>query len=61
MSTYEDMQGNKRREALSASKGAIDTMNSMLGVDKDTEEGDSLTINFNVSSPVKDVKVTRGE
>lgn len=61
LSTYEDQQGNKRREALSASKGAIDTMNSMLGVDKENEEGESMQLVFNVSAPIRDVKVTRGE
>ena len=35
MSTYLDMQGNKRRENLGASKSSIDTLNSMLGTDED--------------------------
>lgn len=61
LSTYEDGNGQKRREALSASKGAIDTMNSMLGIDENDEKGESLNIVFNVSEPVRDVKVTRGE
>jgi len=38
MSTYIDAVGNKRRENLAASKGSIETMNTMLGV---SEKGDN--------------------
>ena len=62
LSTYVDMQGNQRRENLPATTGAVKEINSMLGDGSDDNEtGDALTINFNVSEPVRDVKVTRGE
>ena len=61
LSVYEDGNGQKRREALSASKGALDTMNAMLGIDDNNNEGESLNIVFNVSEPIRDVKVKRGE
>ena len=62
LSTYLDATGNPRREGLAAAKGSIDTMNAMLGVsDNEDDIGESLTINFNVSDAVRDVKVVRGE
>jgi len=62
LSTYLDSQGAARRESLPAARSAIETMNSMLGVGEDNDnKGDELNITFNVSQPVKDVKVTRGE
>lgn len=36
METYLDAQGNKRRESLTASKSAIDTLNNMLGTDEES-------------------------
>ena len=38
ISTYEDSQGASRRESLTASRGAIETMNTMLGVNEDSEK-----------------------
>ena len=35
---YIDPTGNKRREGLSASKGAIDTLNAMLGTKEESED-----------------------
>ena len=56
---YTDAQENKRKENLAASKGAIDTMNNMLGVSDDPENGgEPLVIQFNVSPAVGTVKVT---
>lgn len=61
LSTYSDMQGNKRRENLSATTAAVKTMNEMLGVGgEDEDTGKAISISFNVSEPVGDVKVTRG-
>ena len=39
LSDYTDAQENNRKENLAASKGAIETMNSMLGV---SEKGDKV-------------------
>lgn len=52
----------KQRENLAASNTAIKTMNEMLGTTEgdDENKGDPLNITFSVSSPVKEVKVTRG-
>ena len=62
LSTYEDQGGNKRRENLSASTGAIKTMNEMIGVsDGESESAPSLEITFNVKQPVKDVKITNAK
>lgn len=59
---YEDGNGKKRRENLSAAKGAIETLNSMLGTGEDeSEKGEEISITFNVSQPVRDVKVTSGK
>ena len=56
---YKDAQENVRKENLSASKGAIDTMNNMLGFSDDPDnKGEPLTIQFNVSPAVGVVKVT---
>jgi len=46
LGTYHDAAGNERRENLAASKGAIETLNTMLGTDE--------------SSDVKPVKVFIG-
>ena len=59
MGTYRDAQENERKENLSAAKGAIETMNTMLGVTDDGDDkGEPLTIQFNVSPAVGNVKVT---
>lgn len=61
LSTYIDSAGNERREGLAAAKGSIDTMNSMLGVSDDEDDtGQAMTINFQVSPAVKEVKVVNG-
>lgn len=61
LSTYSDMHGNQRRENLSATTAAVKTMNEMLGVGgEDEDTGKAISISFNVSEPVGDVKVTRG-
>lgn len=60
--TYSDANGTSRRENLAAAKGAIETLNTMLGIGEDDEEkGSELTITFNVAQPIRDVKVTKGE
>lgn len=62
LSQYADGNGQARREGLSAAKGAIETMNAMLGTGgEDADKGEKLNITFNVAEPVRDVKVTRGE
>lgn len=59
LSTYKDAQGSKRREGLSAARSAIETMNTMLGVtDNDSDQAEPLTISFEVSAPVKNIKIT---
>ena len=61
LETYSDQQGNQRRENLSATSGAVKVMNEMLGVGgDDNDTGKAISISFNVSEPVGDVKVTRG-
>lgn len=60
--TYLDVQGNKRRESLTAARSAIETMNTMLGVNDDSSESaQPLSITFSVSSPVKEVKVVNAK
>lgn len=62
LSTYEDQGGNKRRENLTASTGAIKTMNEMIGVsDESSENAPSLEITFQVKQPVKEVKITNAK
>ena len=62
LGVYLDQLGNERRENLTAVTGAVKELNSMLGDGSDDDSaGEALTINFNVSEPVRDVKVTRGE
>lgn len=62
LSTYVDQGGNKRRENLSASTGAIKTMNEMIGVSKDDDDNaPSLEITFQVKQPVKEVKITNAK
>lgn len=62
LSQYQDGNGQARREGLSAAKGAIETINAMLGTGgDDSNTGEEIKITFNVSQPVKDVKVTKGE
>lgn len=61
LSTYSDMQGNERRENLAATTSAVKVMNEMLGIGgEDEDTGKAISISFNVSEPVGDVKVTRG-
>jgi hypothetical protein len=61
LSEYMDGNGQARREGLSAAKGAIETINAMLGTGGEEEDkGEKLNITFNVAEPVRDVKVTRG-
>lgn len=38
MATYADSKGSLRRESLTAARGAIETMNTMLGVDESTDK-----------------------
>jgi hypothetical protein len=38
MGDYMDAQGNKRKENLAASKGAIETMNTMLGTKEESDK-----------------------
>ena len=38
MSTYADSTGALRRESLTAARGAIETMNTMLGIDGNTDK-----------------------
>ena len=38
LGTYSDTQGNARREGLAAAKGAIETMNTMLGIDENNDK-----------------------
>lgn len=61
LASYEDQLGNKRKENLTATTGAIKIMNEMLGIGGDDSVGESISINFNVAEPVGKVKVTRGE
>ena len=62
METYKDQGGNERRESLTASTGAIKTMNEMLGVSDDSSENaEPLQIVFNVSNAVKEVKVVNAK
>lgn len=58
MSTYLDTVGNKRRENLTASTGAIKTMNEMLGSGDSEQTAQPLVINFGVNPAVKEVKTT---
>ena len=62
LSDYLDAQGNKRRESLGAARSAIETINTMLGVsDNESDNAETLTINFNVASAVKEVKITNAK
>ena len=38
IATYLDSSGESRRESLTAARGAIETMNTMLGVDESTDK-----------------------
>lgn len=38
MGTYKDAQGNERMENLAATKGAIETMNTMLGTKEENDK-----------------------
>ena len=60
LDTYTDQGGNERRENLSASTGAIKTMNEMLGDGTDDEEAQSLNITFSVKEPAGEIKITKG-
>lgn len=52
----------EQRENLSASNKAIEILNAMLGTGEDeSEKGEEIAITFNVSQPVRDVKVTHGK
>ncbi len=58
LETFCDVQGNKRREGLGAARSAIETMNTMLGVNDDSSESaQPLSITFSVSNPVNEVKI----
>lgn len=61
LSPYADQLGNNRRENLAAAKGAIETMNAMLGVGEDGEEAKAMTITFGTREPVGDIKITKGK
>jgi len=61
LGVYDDQGGNKRRENLSASTGAIKTMNEMLGDGTEDEEAQSLNITFSVKNPIGDIKITKGK
>lgn len=62
LSTYKDMQENVRYENLSASTGAIKTMNEMIGVsDGEDKDANPLEITFTVNQPVKEVKITNAD
>lgn len=62
LETYEDGNGVKRRENLTATSGAVKVLNEMLGIGGDENDtGESISINFSISEPVGKVKVTRGE
>ena len=62
LSTFTDAQENKRRESLTAARSAIETMNTMLGVNDDSSEtAQPLTITFEVSQPVNTVKVVNAK
>ena len=59
LDTFKDNAGNKRRESLTAARSAIETMNTMLGVSDDSSlNAEPLTISFQVSAPVKEIKIT---
>jgi hypothetical protein len=38
IATYKDSTGSDRRESLTAARGAIETMNTMLGVDESSDK-----------------------
>ena len=62
LDNFVDAQGNKRRESLTAARSAIETMNTMLGVNDDSSEtAQPLTITFEVSQPVNAVKVVNAK
>ena len=61
LATYNDQQGNSRRESLTAARGAIETMNTMLGVGDNDQNAESLNISFTVNNPVGDIKITKGK
>ncbi len=61
METYKDAGGNLRRENLAATKGAIEVLNNMLPDTEEETSGDPLTIQFNVSAPVGNVRITKGK
>ena len=62
LGTFTDAQENKRRESLTAARSAIETMNTMLGVNDDSSEtAQPLTITFEVSQPVNTVKVVNAK
>ena len=61
LSNYVDGNGQARRENLAAAKGAIETLNTMLGIGGDEKEAQSMTITFGVKKPVGDIKITKGE
>ena len=59
LGTFTYAQETKRRESLTAARSAIETMNTMLGVsDDESVNAEPLTISFQVSAPVKEIKVT---
>ena len=65
LSEYKDANKQKRRENLSAAKGAIAVINEMLGVtegDGDDEESSTpIGITFSVKEAVAEVEITKHE
>lgn len=61
IAVYKDGNGVERRENLAATKGAIEVLNGMLTDDEENTSGDPLTIEFNVSAPVGEVRITKGK
>ena len=53
-----DAQGNIRAENLAASISGVKELNVMLGTTEAEEDAKSLNVNFNVNSPVGEIKVT---
>ena len=62
LDTFVDNTGNKRREGLGAARSAIETMNTMLGVNDESSEGaQPLNITFSVNQPVNDIKIVNAK
>ena len=61
LGVYHDQVGNERRENLAAARGAIQTLNEMLGTGEDDHTGQPIAIQFSVSPAVGKVKVTNAK